>query len=82
MRIVAEYAKRVVVLHQGKVLLEGDIRDVFSQPEVLKETFLFPPQITQYAYALRKHLSSNKIPQSVLTVREMLEVMRNLLSKN
>ncbi|MCD6513687.1 MAG: energy-coupling factor transporter ATPase [Candidatus Odinarchaeota archaeon] len=81
MRIVAEYAKRVIVMHRGRILLEGDVRDVFAQPEILKETFLFPPQITQYAHALKRNITDKEIPKSVLTVREMLDVIQKLFAK-
>jgi len=81
MRIVAEYAKRVIVMHRGRILLEGDVRDVFAQPEILKETFLFPPQITQYAHALKQNITDKEIPKSVLTVREMLDVIQKLFAK-
>lgn len=52
MPIVAEYAERVVVLGQGRVLLDGPTREVFAQPERLAETFVHPPQITRAAQRL------------------------------
>ena len=45
MPIVAQYARRVVVLARGQVLMDGTTRDVFSEPELLRETFVKPPQI-------------------------------------
>jgi energy-coupling factor transport system ATP-binding protein len=49
MPIVAQYARRVVALGIGKVLADGDTASVFSHPEVLAETYIEPPQITQLA---------------------------------
>jgi energy-coupling factor transport system ATP-binding protein len=47
MVIVAEYAKRVVVMKDGDVLIDGSPDEVFNNPEVLKESFVEPPQISQ-----------------------------------
>jgi energy-coupling factor transport system ATP-binding protein len=66
MRLVAEHAKRVVVMVRGKILLDGDVRTVFSQPRVLRAAFITPPQITQLAQIL------NPEAPTVLTVDEML----------
>jgi energy-coupling factor transport system ATP-binding protein len=66
MSIVARYARRVVVLGQGRKLLDGPTRDVFAQPEVLHQTFVEPPQITRLGQALNPRL-----PGNVLTVEEM-----------
>lgn len=52
MRLVADYASRVVVLCKGRILLDGPPRDVFAQPDVLERTFLRPPQITRLAQAM------------------------------
>lgn len=65
MRLVAEHAKRVVVMVRGKILLDGDVRTVFSQPRVLREAFITPPQITQLAQIL------NPEAATVLRVDEM-----------
>lgn len=47
MELVARYAQRVIVLNQGKVLMDGTPRQVFYQPEILRQTNLFPPQIAR-----------------------------------
>lgn len=47
MELVARYAERVIVLNQGQVLLDDTTANVFYQPEILRQTNLFPPQIVQ-----------------------------------
>jgi energy-coupling factor transport system ATP-binding protein len=47
MELVAQYAKRVIVLSQGKILADDTGRNVFYQPEILRATNLFPPQIAR-----------------------------------
>lgn len=66
MSIVARYAQRVLVLGNGRLLLDGTTREVFSQPEILKQTFVEPPQITRLAQAF-----DSVFPRDVLTVEEM-----------
>jgi energy-coupling factor transport system ATP-binding protein len=52
MRVVAQYARRTVVLANGEVILDGPTREVFSKPEILETTFLSPPQITSLGQKL------------------------------
>lgn len=49
MPIVARYAKRVVAMGNSRILADGPTAEVFSQPDVLIEASLEPPQITQLA---------------------------------
>ncbi|MGD2144894.1 MAG: ATP-binding cassette domain-containing protein [Anaerolineae bacterium] len=76
MPIVAEYAERVVALCEGRVLLDGSTKEVFSQPDVLAETFVHPPQIAR----LGQLLSDVPMPPDVLTVAEMREIVRSRLN--
>jgi energy-coupling factor transport system ATP-binding protein len=62
MWVVAKYARKVYVLKDGKVLLEGLTRDVFSQEEILSESFLRPPHFVQF---------SNRLGKTFLTPEEM-----------
>lgn len=52
MQLVAEWATRVIVLHQGTVLMDTDPRTLFSQPVLLRRAGLVPPQITTLAAEL------------------------------
>ena len=69
MPIVAQYARRVVVLGQGQVLLDGTTGEVFAEPELLAQTFVKPPQITRLAQALGDY----GIPRDILSVPEMYD---------
>ena len=48
----AVQADRVVVMNDGKILIEGEPRDVFSQVTLLKKHSLDVPQATDLAYRL------------------------------
>lgn len=65
----AEHFERVIVLKQGRMLIDGDSRRVFAQPDVLAETFIEPPQVTRLGMALN-------LPQTVVTVDKFLAAMR------
>lgn len=49
MNIVAEYAERVVVLANGRIVADGEPADVFVQEAALREAFLRPPQAFRIA---------------------------------
>jgi len=52
MEEVAEYAERVVALKKGRVVLDGNTRDVFKQKEKLLEIGLGVPEVTLFAESL------------------------------
>lgn len=68
MPMVAKYAERVIVLRDGQLLCDGTTREVFGQPELLRSTFLAPPQITQLGQAF-----PDLCPETVLSVKEMVD---------
>ncbi|WP_402462689.1 ABC transporter ATP-binding protein [Isoptericola aurantiacus] len=52
MHLVAEWADRVVVLDQGRVVADTDPATLFDSPDVLRRARLVPPQVTQVGHAL------------------------------
>jgi cobalt transport protein ATP-binding subunit len=52
---VAKYADRVVVLHEGFILVDGHPSDVFQRAELLAQASLCPPPLTALAQALRPY---------------------------
>ena len=49
---VAEYADRVVVMHEGQVLMDGDPHDVFANEEVIRQAGLNQPQAADFCKRL------------------------------
>ena len=66
----AVFADRLVVMDQGKIVLEGTPREVFSQVDILKKLRLDVPPVTELAALLRKELPH--IPSDILTIEEMV----------
>lgn len=54
MEEVALLANRVLVLNEGKLVLEGSPREIFSQPERLRKLSLSIPQVTEVLQELKK----------------------------
>ncbi len=52
MRLVAEHARRTIVLHEGHLLADSDTAAVFRRDEVLAQARIEPPQIGQLARRL------------------------------
>ncbi|MCD6490944.1 MAG: ABC transporter ATP-binding protein [Candidatus Korarchaeota archaeon] len=76
MDLIARFSKRVIVLKQGKILIDGPTRAVFSREDLLKETHLAPPYVTRIGNKLKNF----GIP-TVLTIEELVEAISSLYLK-
>ena len=63
---VAEYADRVILLSEGKIVVDGNKRDVLSR------ALLFSPQINRLVQAFEKY----GVPGNILTVDELLQILK------
>ncbi len=63
-------ADQVIVMDQGKVLMQGTPKEVFSRVEELKEHRLDVPQVTMLAHELRK--SGLPVSEGILTREELI----------
>lgn len=66
-------ADHVVVMDQGKVVMQGTPREIFSKVEELKKYRLDVPQVTELAYELKK--SGMDLPDGILTVAEFVTAL-------
>ncbi|HOP74129.1 MAG TPA: ABC transporter ATP-binding protein [Bacillota bacterium] len=65
MELVARYAERVIVLSQGRILMDDTCRRVFYQPDVLRRTNLFPSQIPCLVQRFDRYQEEFGMPLSV-----------------
>ncbi len=79
MALVAEYAKRVIVMSGGKVLLDDVTDAVFSKPEVVRQAYIIPPQITELGRALPRELG---LPHTPLKVKTMCDAILQSITTN
>lgn len=68
MKLVAEHANRVVVMAEGRIVLDSDTRGAFSDIELLKRSKLLPPPVTQLAHKL----SQIGVSRDILTPQELV----------
>ena len=73
------HADKVYVMDDGKIVLSGTPREVFSQVEYLKQLRLDVPQVTELAYELRQ--SGVDVPEGILTIEELVESLERFKSR-
>jgi energy-coupling factor transport system ATP-binding protein len=76
MALAARYARRVILLKDGQVLADSSTGQVFSQPELLAQAMLHPPQITMLAQSLQ----DLGLPPDILTVEDFLRTIQPAIS--
>ena len=72
-------ADRVFVMDDGKVVMQGTPKEIFSQVDRLKELRLDVPQATLAAYELQKR--GFPLPDGILSNEELVEELCRLKSK-
>ena len=70
------YADKVIVMDDGKIVMAGTPREIFSQVETLKAYRLDVPQATQLAWELKK--AGLDLPDGILTREELVEALCHL----
>ena len=65
------YSDKVFVMDEGRLVMQGTPREIFSQVEKLKELRLDVPQVTLLAYELRQ--KGLPIPEGILTIEELVD---------
>ena len=71
------HADKVIVMDDGKIVMQGSPREVFSQVEKLKSYRMDVPQVTELAYELKK--AGMPLPDGVLSVEEFAEAVERCL---
>lgn len=70
------YADQVIVMDEGRIVMQGTPREIFSQVELLKKYRLDVPQVTLLAHELRK--AGLALPEGILTVDELVDKLCQL----
>lgn len=77
MDLIATYTKRLIVLREGSVLLDGKTSEVFANIDTLKKAFIEPPQVTKLAIALREF----GMPESIVSPEKLAQYIRKAVEK-
>ncbi len=79
MEDIAKLANRIIVMHKGKIVMEGSPRNIFKRTDKLEQIGLGVPQITYFMKELRK--KGCNVQDNILTVEEakheILKYLRN-----
>ena len=67
------HADRVIVMDDGKIMMQGTPREIFSQVEKLKSYRLDVPQVTLLAHELKQ--AGLDLPDGILSVKELTEAL-------
>lgn len=79
MEDVANYVERLIVMHQGQVVLDGNTRSIFKHSDELEILGLAAPQVTYIMRGLRK--KGWNVPEDVITVEEAKKDILKALGK-
>jgi energy-coupling factor transport system ATP-binding protein len=74
---VAECNPRVILMRQGKILVEGIAEEVLTNPELVAQASIVPPQITQIFLGL----ADLGLPTDVIDVHEATKILLERLRK-
>lgn len=73
------HADRVIVMDDGKIVMDGTPKEIFSKVEELKKYRLDVPQVTELAYELKK--AGLPVSDGILTRQELMEVLLPLFAE-
>lgn len=72
-------ADRVIVMDDGRIVMDGTPREIFSRVKDLKGYRMDVPQVTELAYELK--MAGLPIPEGVLTQKELMDCLLPLLAE-
>ena len=72
-------ADKIIVMSQGKVVMQGTPREIFSKVDEIKKYHLDVPQVTELAYELKK--DGLELPDGILTVEELVNSLAQLKNR-
>ena len=76
---VAELAERIIVIEQGRILIDGATREIFSQSEKLYSIGLELPEVMVIANRLREN--GYRLPSTVLNLEEAIDSIATALDE-
>lgn len=80
MEDMADYVQRLIVLHEGRIVLDGNKRDVFAHEEELHMLGLAVPQVTSLMNQLKK--KGYRFSKDILTIEEAKGELLRIIGKS
>lgn len=72
-------AKRILVMDEGKIVMDGKPRQIFSKVEEIKALGLDVPQVAELFHELKK--DGYNVPDNILTVEEAVQCLAEMIAK-
>jgi cobalt/nickel transport system ATP-binding protein len=76
MNSISQFAKRIIILKEGTIFKDGNIREVLTNIEALEEANIEPPIITRYFY-LKNKLTKEEKKNLPLSIEEAISWIMN-----
>ena len=80
MEDMADYVQRLIVMHEGRIVLDGNKRDVFAHEEELRMLGLAVPQVTSLMNQLKNR--GYTITKDILTIEDAKEELLRIIGKS
>lgn len=77
MRLVAEHVPRCLVMHEGRVIADGDTASVLSDRALIEQAHLEPPQVTRLA----RRMHGTGMPPDIFSVEAFCERFARLRAR-
>jgi energy-coupling factor transport system ATP-binding protein len=74
---VAECNPRVVLMREGKIVADGEGKEILTDPEALEQSSIVLPQVAQ----VFTHLSTQGLPKDVIDIYEAKRLLLKMLEK-
>lgn len=72
---LAKHADRIIVMNQGEVIRDGTSQEILTDVDFLQNLGIYPPQVTQTAFFISQHTSTNaSLP---LNLNEAVQWVKN-----
>jgi len=72
-------AKRILVMDEGKIVMDGNPSQIFSKVEEIKALGLDVPQVAELFHELKK--DGYNVPDNILTVEEAVQCLAEMIAK-
>ncbi|MEM1589968.1 MAG: energy-coupling factor transporter ATPase [Candidatus Bathyarchaeia archaeon] len=69
---------RLIVMNDGKIVLQGSVKELLENVEYMEKIGLKPPQVTLLASKLKKHVNLKELP---LTLDDAVEIIGKTLQE-
>jgi energy-coupling factor transport system ATP-binding protein len=76
---VAECNPRVLLMREGKIIADGEAKNILTDPEVLNAASIVPPQIAQIFLELSDQMPKATPPRKIIDLYEAREAILKML---